>query len=109
MECPWNIDDLERDDEDLDDLYEDYLLSFLAEGILVAENETETFEGEWAITLTDNGPRLEIVFNDLPELNNNWRIHDIEFEDDGDDDGTTIDLRLGGDNSLELEQTPTFE
>ena len=96
MRCPWMVEDLAREGNNTNNLYEDYLFTFADNNVLIAENETQTSRGTYEISITDNGPRLAIEMTDLPALENNWRIHQIN-ENDGVD---ALDLRLGANNRV---------
>lgn len=92
--CPvWVVDKLERDGEDLDELYADYEFEFLEDGGIVVTNDEETFEGAWALNGEGNDIIMEIEIDGLEDFNDAWELHEIE-EEDGE---LHFDLRLGDD------------
>lgn len=106
LECLWKIDDLEINDEDLDDLYEGYLIDFQENNnALVTSPNGTVFNGTWSLTETSTSVKLNLEINGLPDLNNpSWIFR--EFDDDDDDDEIEVKFRHIEDE-LELEQVCT--
>jgi hypothetical protein len=106
LECLWKIDDLEINDEDLDDLYEGYLIDFQENNVaLVTSPNGTVFNGTWSLTETSTSVKLNLEINELPDLNNpSWIFR--EFDDDNDDDEIEVKFRHIEDE-LELEQVCT--
>lgn len=95
---PWYVDDLERDDNDLEDLYNNYFFTFTASGEILVEFGTDTFNGTWSSSGTGTGISVEINIPGLADFNDTWNLHEIE-----DVPGEfKVDLRLG-DDRLEFE------
>lgn len=95
----WTVDDLERDDEDYDDLYEDYLFNFLPDGTISVSLASTIVYGTWSTSGTGNDIMVDINIPTLPHFNLNWGLHEIEQ----DSDETKVDLRVGDDNRLRYE------
>ena len=93
-QCPnWRVDDLERNDQDLDEQYEGYFFDFNTDGTLAASSGTNTYDGTWEATGTANNITLMISIPDLEDFNASWRVQEIEQEDDEGE----IELTLGDD------------
>lgn len=90
---PWYVDKLERDDEDLEDLYDGYFFTFTESGEIIVETSSDEFFGTWASAGSGEAIIVEIDIPDLPDFNANWILHEIDDEP-GEFD---IDLRLGDD------------
>lgn len=89
----WQVDKLERDDEDLEDQYIGYDFDFMSNGDLMVDNGATQFSGNWSATGSGNSILVVISVSELPDLNDTWQLHSI-------DNGPTeyqIDLRLGED------------
>lgn len=101
IECLWKIDDLEIDDDELDDLYEGYLIDFQQGGIVIVTSPQGTvYNGTWSIIETTTSIKLNLQINGLPDLNNaGWVFR--KFDDD--DDDIEVKFRSVFDE-LELEQ-----
>ncbi len=92
--CPdWTIDRLERNNDDLEDIYIGYTFNFDAEGALVVTANGNTFNGTWSATGTANSIAVLINVPTLPDVNNTWNLHEIE-QQPGE---SQVDLRLGDD------------
>lgn len=106
LECLWKIDDLEINDEDLDDLYEGYLIDFQENNVsLVTSPEGTIFNGTWSLNETSTSVKLNLEIDGLSDLNNpSWIFR--EFDDDNDDDEIEVKFRHI-ENELELEQVCT--
>lgn len=90
---PWFVDKLERDDEDLDELYTGYDFIFTESGEIIVETASDEFFGSWESSGSGESISVEIDIPELPDFNNNWILHEIE-----DEPGEfKIDLRLGDD------------
>lgn len=93
LECLWKVDDLELNDEDLDDLYEGYLIDFQEGGIaIVTSPDSVVFNGTWSIIETTTSVKLNLQIIGLPDFNNaGWVFR--EFDDDDDDDEIKVKFR----------------
>jgi hypothetical protein len=103
LECLWNIDDLEINDEDLDELYEGYLIDFQENNnVLVTSPGGITFNGNWSLNENSTSVKLNLEIIGLPDLNNpSWIFR--EFDDDDDNNEVEVKFRHIEDE-LELEQ-----
>ena len=89
----WTVDKLERNDNDLEDVYVGYLFNFETNGTLSVDNGTDTFAGTWESTGQGNGITVTINIPNLPDFNDAWNLHEIE-QQSGESE---VDLRLGDD------------
>lgn len=89
----WTVDKLERNDEDLEDIYATYQFSFLVDGTLNATENTNTFSGTWESSGSGNNIGVTITIPDLNDFNANWILHEIE--QNGSEN--KVDLRIGDD------------
>ncbi|PIB28542.1 hypothetical protein [Maribacter sp. 4G9] len=89
----WTVDKLERNDDDLEDLYSSYSFAFATNGdITVSSNQGTTF-GSWQASGSGNDITMVIDIPGLNDFNDSWTVHEIQ--------GTTtegkLDLRKGDD------------
>ncbi len=89
----WTVDELERNDDDLEDNYGAYQFNFLANGTLTASGDTNSFSGTWESSGSANSIFVTLNIPGLNDFNAVWNLHEID-EDDG---GLQVDLRLGDD------------
>ncbi len=89
----WTVDKLERDDEDLEDIYVGYTFNFDTAGNLVVATSGNTFNGTWSAS--GSGNNIDVIINvpGLPDVNDTWNLHEIE-QQPGE---SKVDLRLGDD------------
>ena len=87
----WEVDKLERNNNDYDNLYDGYEFNFFSNGTMSVYWSGITADGTWVAS--GSGNDIEIIVNvpDLPLCNNNWILHEIE----NCSDETKIDLRVG--------------
>jgi len=89
----WTVDKLERDDEDLEDIYVGYTFNFDTLGNLVVSTSGTSFNGTWSASGTGNNIDVVINVPGLPDVNDTWNLHEIE-QQPGE---SKVDLRLGDD------------
>lgn len=89
----WNVDKLERNDQDLEDLYTTYQFNFANDGTLTAESDTDMFTGTWETNGSGNNITVAINIPNLTDFNASWNLHEID-QDPGESD---VDLRIGDD------------
>lgn len=98
----WSVDDLERNGEDLEDQYEDFIFSFASDGSISVTGDSTSFSGTWSAEGSGNMIEVTINIPDLPDFNDVWILHEIEREPGE----ASFDLRKGDDN-LEFESDCT--
>tara|TARA_R100000935_G_C2838691_1_gene169720 strand:+ start:1336 stop:3117 length:1782 start_codon:yes stop_codon:yes gene_type:complete len=89
----WMVDKLERDDNDLEDIYVGYTFNFDANGNLTVTNAGTDVNGTWSATGSGNNIAVVINVPSLPDFNDTWNLHEIE-QQPGE---SKVDLRLGDD------------
>lgn len=92
--CDWVVEELEQNGGDKKDEFNGYVLIFNMDGTIDAINNSDNSSGIWEIT-SDDGLRLNITMDILTNINNNWRLHEIEDKDDG----TRLEIRIGEDHA----------
>lgn len=93
MSCSWTVDEIDVNDQNLENL-RDYIITFNTNGMLTAALNANSSNGTWSISSDNNGLRLNLSIESLDAFNMNWRLHQIEKEDNGKD---KLDLRVGQD------------
>lgn len=89
----WTVDKLERNDNDLEDLYSSYSFAFATNGdIAVSSDQGSTF-GSWQVTGSGNSMTLLIDIPGLIDFNDSWNVHEIPQNPSE----VTLDLRKGED------------
>ncbi|GJM30297.1 MAG: hypothetical protein DHS20C17_29320 [Cyclobacteriaceae bacterium] len=92
--CPgWKVDKLERADQDLEDNYQSFSFSFFESGLLSVFNGSDSLSGEWQRSGSGNNITVSLNVPGLTDFNDNWILHEIDF----DDDDQQVDLRIGDD------------
>jgi len=89
----WQVDKLERNDEDLENQYVGYDFDFFTNGDLMVDNGASQFTGTWSASGSGNNISVVIAVTGLPDINDTWQLHSL-------DDGPAeyqVDLRIGED------------
>ena len=94
--CSWIVDRLEINGVEQTEQYTNYTLFFMGEGVVKAINNGNEIFGTWKVDLSDNGILLKINFESLADFSFNWRLYEIE-------DDNEVDLRIE-DNRFKLEK-----
>lgn len=94
----WYIDDLERNNSDLENNYIGYHFNFTIDNVVTVTwgNNTET--GTWSVE--ESGNSIYVTFDILgfDDINDTWRLDDIDNDDDDDDDDEfEVDFKIGND------------
>ena len=89
----WGVDKLERNDQDLEDLYLAYQFNFANDGTLTAESDTDMFSGTWETDGSGNNISVIINIPNLSDFNATWNLHEIDQNASESD----VDLRMGDD------------
>lgn len=99
----WTVDKLERNDNDLEDMYVGYLFNFMADGTLSASTNSDSFSGTWESSGTGNDISVLINIPNLTDFNANWNLHELN-QNSGE---TKVDLRINGEDRLRFESSCT--
>ncbi|MDH3795418.1 MAG: hypothetical protein OER83_00950 [Flavobacteriaceae bacterium] len=89
----WRVDKLERNDQNLEDLYTTYRFNFMSDGTVSVTSASNTYSGTWASSGTANNIAVDINITNLPDFNATWNLHEI----DQDPLQSDVDLRMGDD------------
>ncbi|WAC01204.1 hypothetical protein N7U66_13825 [Lacinutrix neustonica] len=89
----WTVDKLERDDNDLEDIYNGYLFNFLTDGSITVTSSGTNFTGTWSASGTGNAIAVTVNVTGLIDFNDIRNLHEID-EEIGE---VKFDLRLGDD------------
>jgi hypothetical protein len=97
----WIVDELERNDTDLENNYVDYTFNFTSNGTITATNASQTFSGTWSTTGTGSEIYMTINMTTLTDFNATWHLEEIK------QDGTErkIKLKVDDNNKLKLLST----
>ncbi|GAB4162372.1 MAG: hypothetical protein Tsb0033_21240 [Winogradskyella sp.] len=101
----WYIDELERNDNDLEDNYLGYFFTFNDDNTLLVtwDNGSQTESGTWSATGSGNEIVFEINIPGFNDINDAWTLHEIDNDDD--DNELEFELRIGDDDELEFKNT----
>ena len=94
--CSWTVDELKINDIEQTEQYTNYSLFFLDEDVLKAINNGNEIFGTWNVDSSDDGILIKINFETLADFSFNWRLYEIE-------DDNEIDLRFEN-NRFKLEK-----
>jgi hypothetical protein len=96
----WYIDDLERNDNDLEDNYAGYFFTFNNDNTLQVswDNGTQTESGTWSASGSGNTIIFEINVPGFDDINDSWNLHEIENYGDE----LEFKLRIGDEDELEF-------
>lgn len=101
--CPdWYIDELERNDEDLEDNYMGYVFNFFEDNLVSVSWGDEVAEGTWSVSGTGNNITMTIDIPGFDDINDTWNLHEIENDSDDDDDEVEVKFGIGDDDELEF-------
>lgn len=89
----WIVDKLERNDNDLEDIYVGYIFKFNNDGTILVTQGSNTFNGTWEASGVANNITVIIEITGLTDFNDAWSLHEID-QDPGE---VKVDLRLGED------------
>ena len=98
----WYIDDLERNDEDLEDNFSGYLFNFFQDNTLTVSWDDTTETGTWSASGSGNNITVIINISGFDDVNDTWNLHEIDVNDDDDDDDdddneTEVSFKIGDD------------
>lgn len=89
----WMIDKLERNDNDLEDLYTGYVFNFFGDGTISVDTGSSMYPGTWSANGSGNSINVTIDVPAISDINDTWILHELEMEPG---EGQ-VDLRLGDD------------
>jgi hypothetical protein len=97
-ECPWLINEVQRDDVNQTDQYFEYLMNFTEEGtVTVVDRAGNSLTGSWSTRLAEQHVLLKLEFDVLVDFNLEWLVYELE-------EGV-IKLYAEGGNKIIMEST----
>lgn len=76
----WKVEDLERNDVELDEQYSSYTFTFNTNGTLTANQNGTEQTGTWSTTGSGNNINFTINIPNLSDFNATWKLEEIERE-----------------------------
>ncbi len=76
--CPWIVDKLIVNGDDLGEQYEGYVLTFFENGTVTATINDAVWNGTWGVEATSVGLVFVLEIEGLEDFNNIWRLHGVE-------------------------------
>ncbi|QBA64823.1 hypothetical protein [Muriicola soli] len=78
-ECPWLVNEVERDAVSQTDQYFEYLMNFTEDGaVTVRDRVGNVLNGTWSSRITDHGILLNLEFDVLVDFTLEWFVYEIE-------------------------------
>ncbi|OEK08017.1 hypothetical protein A8C32_16300 [Flavivirga aquatica] len=77
--CPWVVYEFERNQNNLNDSYRDYVMVFKEDNVVKvhARNE-DILTGTWITRITDRGALIKLEFDTLVDFTLEWVVYDLE-------------------------------
>ena len=97
--CPaWTIDELERQDNDLESHYAGYTIQFFANGDITVTHSGSFINGSWSVSGSGSNIYLSIDITALPDFSANWHLEEIK--QNGMD--KKVKLKVDDDNKMKI-------
>jgi hypothetical protein len=78
-ECPWLVNEVQRDAISQTDQYFEYLMNFTEDGaVTVKDRLGNVLNGTWSTRITDHGVLLNLEFDVLVDFTLEWFVYEIE-------------------------------
>ncbi|ULC60277.1 hypothetical protein MBM09_04630 [Flaviramulus sp. BrNp1-15] len=78
MTCPWVVYEFERNEDDLNEVYRDYVMVFKEEGVVkVYARGGDILTGTWSTRVTTNGALIKLEFDTLVDFTLEWFVYDL--------------------------------
>lgn len=78
ISCPWIVHVVERNEDDLTDVYRNFIVNFFESGeVTVRRLNGETHEGTWELMETDDGVSIQLSFDTLVDFTLTWFVYDV--------------------------------
>jgi len=78
-ECPWLVKEVKRENNDFSADFEDYLMTFNADGtVIVKDRGGNVLSGEWSTKISDYRVALQLDFDVLVEFSLLWYVYEID-------------------------------
>lgn len=78
--CPWVVYEVNRNLDNLTDIYLEYVMVFKEDGVVkVHKRGGDVLTGAWSTRVTDNGVALKLEFDTLVDFTLEWFVYEIEY------------------------------
>ncbi len=79
MTCPWVVLDMERNQDNLNDFYREYVVVFKNDNVVkVRARNGDMLTGTWTTRVTDHGALIKLEFDTLVDFVLEWYVYDLE-------------------------------
>ncbi|MFH6769991.1 hypothetical protein V8G56_14660 [Gaetbulibacter aquiaggeris] len=79
MTCPWVVYEMERNQDNLNDFYREYVMVFKADNVVkVHSRNGDLLTGRWTTRVTDRGALIKLEFDTLVDFALEWFVYDLE-------------------------------
>lgn len=77
--CPWIVNDVRRNENNLTDQYREYVMIFKEDGVVkVRKRNGDMLTGTWSTRVTDHGAKITLEFDSLVDFTLEWYVYDID-------------------------------
>ena len=77
--CPWVVYEFERNQDNLVDVYREYIMVFKEDNIVkVRKRNGDIITGTWTTRVTDHGAMIKLEFDVLTDFVLEWFVYDLE-------------------------------
>ncbi|WP_179318681.1 hypothetical protein [Winogradskyella helgolandensis] len=96
----WYIEDLERNNIDLESNYVGYFFNFSADNTVIVTWDENTANGTW--TTSGTGNNINVTFNipDFDDINTTWILDELDNDDN--DNDVEVSFEIGTTDDLEF-------
>jgi hypothetical protein len=79
MSCPWVVYEFERNQDNLRDVYVEYVMNFKEDNVVkVRKRNGDLLTGTWTTRVTDHGALIKLEFETLVDFTLEWFVYDLE-------------------------------
>lgn len=79
MTCPWVVHEFERNQDNLIELYREYVIQFKENNVVkVRKRNGDILTGTWTTRVTDRGALIKLEFDTLVDFTLEWFVYDLE-------------------------------
>ncbi|WP_143144223.1 hypothetical protein [Flaviramulus basaltis] len=77
--CPWVVYEFERNANNLNGQYREYIMAFKEDNVVKVHTRAGTIiTGTWSTRVTDNGALIQLEFDALVDFTLEWFVYDLE-------------------------------
>jgi hypothetical protein len=77
--CPWVVYEIERNEDDLIQVYREYVMVFKNDNVVkVHASNGDVLTGTWTTRVTDRGALIKLEFDTLVDFDLEWYVYDLE-------------------------------